>query len=68
MISLCYTKSGCCVPVHMVNEKVHVGELNRFNIELEHNGWTIPVELINPKGNKKGVAYQWLFEKLKTVI
>ena len=57
-----------CLPVHMVSDVISSGNLTRFNIELDHKGWTLPVELITHKGLKKGVAFQWLFEKLKTII
>ena len=57
-----------CLPVHLVREEIASGKLAKFNVELDHKAWTLPVDVINHKGAKKGVAFQWLFEKLRNML
>jgi len=56
------------MPVDMVEEGIQQGRLVRFDIELDDKNLPLPVDLTSPKGQIKGVACQWLFDKLKTLL
>ncbi|WP_075766635.1 LysR family transcriptional regulator [Photobacterium proteolyticum] len=56
------------LPLHMANKAITNGNLATFNFELDDKPWMMPVDLVTHKGIKKGVAFQWLFDRLKSLV
>ena len=56
------------LPVHLVNERMGLGQLVRMPFSIDHKDWSPSIELITPKNKIKGPAFAWLYEAMKELL
>ena len=56
------------VPAFLAQPLVEQGRLARISVAFDYKTWTVPVDVVFPKGRLHGPAFSWLFEKIRRVF
>lgn len=56
------------LPVHMVENDIKNASLYKLPVVIDHQTWSIPVDIVTTKGVVMGPAMTWLYNELKTII
>ncbi|WP_137166578.1 LysR family transcriptional regulator [Salinimonas lutimaris] len=56
------------VPAFLATSLIAQGRLTKISVAFDHKTWTVPVDVVFPKGRLRGPAFSWLFEKIRGVF